>query len=704
MEAKITRKHKILIADDSEMNRAILTDMLSDEYDIIEAEDGLQALDILQQQRAELSLILLDIVMPEMDGFGVLAEMNQQRWIEDVPVIMISAETKASHVERAYELGVTDFIGRPFDALIVHRRVVNTILLYTKQKKLMSLVTEQIYEKEQQSNLMIEILSHIVEFRNGESGMHVRRVRILTEFFLNRLMQITDRYSFTTTEIATITTASALHDIGKIAIPEEIINKPGRLTDEEFAVMKTHSVVGAQMLADLPIHYKEPLVETAYQICRHHHERYDGGGYPDGLAGDAIPICAQVVSLADVYDALTSDRVYKKAIPHKEAIGMIVDGRCGSFNPLLLRCLADSADIIETLLDSSLSEEFDSLRIRNTAEEILRRKELTVSERTLQLLEQERMKNESFATLAGEIQFEYTLATDTLVLSRFGSEMLGLPELVLHPLDNVHINSMVAKQDVASLSETLQNTSPQCPDARFDFQMRLSGNPRWFRVMSRSLWSDDDPQQMTGVIGKAIDIHDSRTKIDQLERLASTDALTGLLNHNGARKRIERRLKKHRELRDKKYVLAIFDLDCFKSANDSYGHMFGDRVLAHTAKQLSGSIRRGDIAARAGGDEFLLFMEYQTNLEECVQRIFHALTGEFEGFSISLSMGIAKAEMVGYDYDALFQAADKALYAAKRAGRGKSYFYTDDMKDMLSVISPIDDDKKKEISNSIGGR
>ena len=256
----------------------------------------------------------------------------------------------------------------------------------------MCLVAEQVYENEQQSNLMIEILSHIVEFRNGESGLHVRRVRLLTEFFLHRLMQITDRYSFTTAEAATIVTASALHDIGKIAIPEEILNKPGRLTDEEFDIMKTHAAIGAQILAALPIYHKEPLIEAAYQICLHHHERYDGGGYPDGLAGDDIPLAAQIVSLADVYDALTSDRVYKKAFTHEEAVSMIINGKCGCFHPLLLRCLTDSANTIKILLDNSLSGEFENQRIRNTAEELLRRKELTISEHALKLLEQERMK------------------------------------------------------------------------------------------------------------------------------------------------------------------------------------------------------------------------------------------------------------------------------------------------------------------------
>ena len=272
------QKQKILIVDDSELNRAILADMLDSEYEIIEAENGLQGVGLLQQRGSEISLVLLDIVMPQMDGFGVLDVMAQNHWIEDIPVIMISAETGSSHIERAYELGVTDFISRPFDALIVHRRVVNTIMLYAKQKRLANMVADQIYENEQRSSLLIDILSHIVEFRNGESGLHVLNVRTLTELMLNHLVQKTDRYPLSPSDISMICTASALHDIGKISIDEKILNKPGRFTDEEFAIMKTHSMAGAEMLENLPIHQDDPLVKVAYDICRWHHERWDGRG------------------------------------------------------------------------------------------------------------------------------------------------------------------------------------------------------------------------------------------------------------------------------------------------------------------------------------------------------------------------------------------------------------------------------------------
>lgn len=331
----------ILIVDDSEMNRCILSEMLGEDYDILEATNGEEAISLLRQYETEISLVLLDLVMPVMDGFGVLSYMNERNWIEDIPVIMISGEDSVSYVRRAFDLGVADYIKKPFDAQIVYRRVYNTITLYAKQRRLLLLVTDQIYEKEKNNRMMISILSQIVEFRNGESGAHVLHINIITELILERLIQKTDKYDLSGSVRRMIVTASALHDIGKIGIDDKILNKPGRLTNEEFEVIKTHSAIGASMLESLEYYKDEPLVRIAHDICRWHHERYDGKGYPDGLKGEEIPISAQVVALADVYDALISDRVYKKAYSHEKAVEMILNGECGTFNPLLLECLTD---------------------------------------------------------------------------------------------------------------------------------------------------------------------------------------------------------------------------------------------------------------------------------------------------------------------------------------------------------------------------
>lgn len=357
---------QLLVVDDSEMNREILKEILGKEYRILEACDGEEALKILEQYGPEISLVLLDIIMPKMDGFEVLAYMNRDKWIEDIPVIMISSEGSESYIRRAYELGASDYISRPFDAKVVYQRVINMIKLYAKQRRLIHLVTDQIYEKEKNNRMMTGILSQIVEFRNGESGLHVLHINILTQLLLEKLMRKSENYDLSWSQQHMIATASALHDIGKIGIDEKILNKSGKLTKEEFEAMKQHTIIGARMLDRLEMYHDEEMMKYAYEICRWHHERYDGKGYPDGLKGEEIPISAQVVSLADVYDALVSDRVYKKAYSHEKAMEMILNGECGMFNPLLLECLVEIQDKVRKELGiKGVNECLEYLEERN---------------------------------------------------------------------------------------------------------------------------------------------------------------------------------------------------------------------------------------------------------------------------------------------------------------------------------------------------
>ena len=690
MNTEQKRRQRLLIADDSEINRSILADMLGEEYDILEAENGVEAVSALQKYRTEIDLVLLDIVMPEMDGFEVLSVMNRNRWIEDIPVIMISAESAPAHIERAYNLGVTDFITRPFNALVVHRRVVNTTLLYAKQKKLVSMVADQIYERERQNTLMIDILSHTVEFRNGESGFHVIHIRILTEVFLQHLLLKTDRYKLSPADIPLICNASALHDIGKISIADEILNKPGRFTDEEFAIMKTHTTVGADMLANIPVHKNDPLIGIAQDVCRWHHERWNGRGYPDGLKGDEIPIAAQVVALADVYDALTSARVYKPPFSHEKAVEMILGGECGAFNPLLLEVLKEAAPKLPELLQGGDQMRTAQLEMRSVAQEMHHYEELSASERTLQLLEHERMKYSFFAAMSQEVQFEYTAEPSMVVINAWGANYLGLKETVMDPLENPQVKELFSESAQRGLLRSIRGATPAQPMVRYECQVNLDGQPRWCRIIARTTWSGDEPPRYTGVIGKAVDIHDSQMKLAALERAASHDTLTGLLNHASAKKRIMERLA---EEQTGQFALVIFDLDYFKNANNTYGHAFGDEVLKFLAEKIHESIRGADIAARVGGDEFLLFLEYRGNLDPIISRIFNSISGStYERFPISLSMGVARTEDVGAEYDDLFHAADQALYKVKRSGRGRYTFYDETMRDMLSVISSIESD------------
>ena len=341
LEKLLQNKSQILLVDDSAMNRMILKEILGGDYSILEAENGQECLEKMQAEAGNIALVLLDINMPVMDGFEVLKAMNANHTIEDIPVIMISSDDSDDAIRRSYELGASDYVNRPFDARIVYRRVTNTIKLYAKQRRLVQMVSDQIRARENNTDTLVGVLSHIVEFRNGESGAHVLHIRIITELLLHRLLEISSQYPITAEQQDNIPLASALHDIGKIGIDEKILNKPGKLTPEEYEVIKTHSMLGAEMLHQLENFNEQPLLQTAYEITRWHHERWDGRGYPDGLKGDEIPISAQLVALADVYDALTSERCYKKAFSHEKAVQMILNGECGAFNPLLLQCLTD---------------------------------------------------------------------------------------------------------------------------------------------------------------------------------------------------------------------------------------------------------------------------------------------------------------------------------------------------------------------------
>lgn len=686
------KKEKILIIDDSEMNRSILTDMLIDEFDTDEAENGAVAVEILKKRAGEFSLILLDIVMPELDGFGVLEAMNADNLIESLPVIMISAETQSSQIERAYNLGASDFIIRPFDAAIVHRRVVNTVLLYAKQKKLIDIIDEQIYEKERNNNLMVDILSHIVEFRNGESGLHIRHVRLFTDFLLRCLVKKTDKYNLTENEIGVISMASALHDIGKISIDEHILNKPGKLTDEEYAVMKRHSIIGATMLEGLEWH-DNPLVKTAYQICRWHHERYDGRGYPDGIKGDDIPISAQIVALADVYDALTSERVYKKPISHGDAVKMIAEGQCGAFNPLLIECLLENADRIKSAISAGAAEKQSRVTVKNFADAVLHSKSRSASERTLRLLDYERMKYNFFAALTNEIQFEYIASTDTITFSSYGAQKLGLGETLILSKDKSKLDNLLGPDWLERLSERFGRTTPESPEFKGDCKIKIGGEVKWYTVIVRAIWNDDVPQKIDGAIGKMVDMTETHAKIDELTEKALHDPLTGLWNRAGSRKQIESRIK---NFPASKYAIAVFDIDFFKSANDTYGHLFGDKVLKEVSNRLMHSTRVYDICARIGGDEFLIFLEYKTDIGPIIARIFSQLNGKIENFDLHVSMGAVEMNDENQTYDELFHMADLALYYSKQSGRNQYHIYNDTMEDVLldsdisEILSPID--------------
>lgn len=496
-------KETILIVDDTMMNRALLSDIFCDSYNIIEAEDGEQAIAILQNHSSEISLIILDMIMPKIDGFGVLDAMNKNNWIRYIPVMAASSENSTDFVERAFQQGVTDFIERPFDSAIIIQRARNLIKLFAKQRQLASMVANELFEKERDSKVMISILAHIVEFRNGESGMHLVNVGKITEILLDQLIKHDTPYYLPYEMRNLIVTASALHDIGKIAIDEKILNKPGRLTDEEFEIMKQHSVIGYEMLSSLPFQNMQ-IIQVSREIIRWHHERYDGRGYPDGLKGDEIPISAQVTALADVYDALTSERVYKKAFSHEKAVQMIMNGECGTFNPLLLECLLETQDTIrqETSNPEQIIDSYEDFRL--LAPVVQQNSMLDITEHALERLKIERDKSHFFTEVSRHLHFDYDSTNDILSIPAWAAKRSHLPSQILDPAHNETITAALGPDMIEHFAKAIRSTTAQNPLIRLDCALECNDTKYDCILVARSLWASDSSEKMTGFVGRVL--------------------------------------------------------------------------------------------------------------------------------------------------------------------------------------------------------
>lgn len=668
-------RRKILIVDDNEMNRAILSDIIGVNFDILEAENGKDAIDILYKNESDIALVLLDIVMPILDGFGTLEIMRKNEWISTIPVIMISAENSVNVMEKAYDMGALDFISRPFDAMLVRRRIQSTMLIASKQKELEQLLKRQIYDKEKDNRIMVAILSHLVEFRNGESGLHVIHIRAITELILRELIKRTDKYNITKNDIPVICNAAALHDIGKILIPEKILNKKDKLNEEEFKIIQKHSEKGAEILRGLDIDQNEPLIKAGYVICRWHHERFNGEGYPDGLKGDEIPIIAQIVALADVYDALTSTRVYKQAYTPEKALEMIKNGECGTFNPELLDLFLSISDGLRMSSDTHSILGYTKEEVNDSISHLTYGNQDKVSERTLTLLEHERTKYRFFAELSQEVQFEYTEEPEMIQVSEWGCNHLNIDEIIYTPRDSKLGNEIFNPNDFDELLNILKNTTREKPNVTCTFILNINNKQRWCKIIARSMWEplENGGYQYSGAIGKIVDINDSVEEMNILQKKATHDSLTGLLNHATAKALITNLILKGKE----NYVLCLFDLDHFKQANDVYGHLFGDEVLKYVANTLKTSTRGDDITARMGGDEFLICMSYKDRdvIDEQIKRVYSCICGQYKEFKIGVSMGVSFMSDCDGDYDRLFKMADEALYEVKRNGRGNYRLY-----------------------------
>ena len=472
-------ERKLLIADDSELNRAILVSVLEKNFDILEAADGKEAIATLAAHEGNIAALLLDVVMPEADGFEVLEEMNRRGWIDEIPTIMISVETGGSYIDRAFQLGAADYVSRPFVPNMIRRRVINAILLHTKTRKLTGLIADHFYRRERNTDILAAILGYAVEARSGE-----------------------------------------------LLIPEGILTKPTALTPGEFDIVKQHTRLGAKIISDLPIYQNETIIKYALEICRWHHERWNGEGYPDGLKGEDIPIAAQVVSLADAYDALTSKRCYKEALSHEKSLEMIRGGECGNFNPLLLECLNDIADTLKHSAGAEAAAEPPAYR---WAKELIwkpdgSRQELSSARMTKQV-EQELSKRRFFSDLTEEFWFEFTRHPDAVALSAGAARRTGLPRVIVGPLSCTQLCSVVSADTIQAMRNRLLCAASDETYLEFETELTLDGHPSLCQIAIQITWASDEPGRFSSLFGRVLDIGERCRRLEDYRQAFAAPVL-----------------------------------------------------------------------------------------------------------------------------------------------------------------------------------
>ena len=568
MAAETPFKQVILIADDSAMNRAILADML-DGYEVVEAASGEEAVAILRKRGTDIDLVLLDIVMPGMDGFDVLAMMNHQKWIQDIPVIMITAETAGAYTKRAYELGAVDFINRPFDPQVVHQRITNTIMLYSNQKALTEAVAHQILAREKASNLMVATLSHIAEFRSGAGGLHIMRVNALTEILLRHLVARTDQYGLTPADMSAIAMASSLHDVGTVTLPEGLLKKQEHLTDEEFETYKSHALAGAELLESLP--YASDT-KFGYQICRWHHERWDGSGYPDGLVGDDTPIAAQIAGLADTYDSLTNDRRHPDAYSHEMAMDLLTGGVKGPFNPLLIECLVLAEnEVADAMKTKSLGEGRKSVESAQHVLDEIRQYDNPGAMHAYSLLEDERAKCRFVESLLGGISFEYDTTAKTLMLTEQSARTLGLPTFMVDPLSDERLIERGGLEPIGDFKRMLQAATPEHPEVSGTLTIRLGMAPRDYQVNCLTLWRRQENElRYTAIMGEMREQRRSYTA----ENRSRSDVFDAIKESGEAQSRPV-------------HAVLIVAPDAFGKYRETYGRLAGDACIGKISAMLN---------------------------------------------------------------------------------------------------------------------
>lgn len=684
-------KNKILIVDDVELNRAILSELFISEYEVLEADNGKTAVELMEDYRDDVAIVLMDIVMPIMNGLEALEIMNAKGLIEKVPVFLITAESSNEAISKGFKLGVVDVILKPFNPDNICQRVNNIIELYSHRYELETLVKNQMEKIEAQNEqlrnfnvAMIDVLSTVVEFRDCESGQHVHRVRKMTKTLLKVLGSENPKYWMSDEAIDNIADAAALHDIGKIAIPDRILKKPGKLDPEEFEIMKKHTLFGCEILETIDsLKQNKEQYQYCYNICRWHHEKWDGKGYPDGVSGDEIPIYAQIVSIADCYDALTTDRCYKKAFAHQKAVSMIKNGECGTFNPELLQCFLEISDSLPTILESGddLTDLKNNYRQASQSDSPEKKPQCESDfNRIIHLLEIEREKQEALFSMSGDIIFDYDVQKDKLTFSDEFKEVFGGECVIDGARAYLRRHEILVESDYQAIRGLYYAMSEENREYTKEIRMiNKAGEEVWYRIYSTSIWDKERKNVLLNVLGRLVSIDNMKREINQWKKQAESDHLTKLGNRAYGQQMLS-------EMTDTVATIMYIDIDNFKMVNDQHGHLFGDEVLYRIAEAIKEPFRAYDAICRLGGDEFMVIMRYSDDKETALLKANDIRAGIEKiakdiDIPMSASIGMSFYPLDGTDTELLLNKADKALYQAKKSGKNACVIYTDEIEE-----------------------
>lgn len=691
----VQERQTILLVDDQNQDRVALRKLLSPDYEIVEAADGNEAIQMMETYCLQLAAVLLDVDMPGLDGFEVLQIARQKGWVHSVPVFLIAEERAEEALERGYELGAMDILTKPFRPQVVRRRVDSMVELFRHRYELEQAVEEQTARiREQDARIrktnksMVEILSSAIGFRNVNSGVHVRRMRQITRMLLTDVMEHCPEYQLTSEQVERIADLSVLHDIGKIGVPDAILNKTGRLTDEEYECMKSHTIYGGELVERMDFQTGEEGRRYCYEICRHHHERWDGGGYPDGLKGEEIPIWVQAVSVADVYEALVSRRVYKPAYTASEAVQMILYGECGSFNPKILDALRRiSGQLTREVAGEAEKESEPSKTVvpMERLEEVPKSADVAVTtpEEVQMLFELEQEKYRIIAELSEDMIFTYNALFDSMEFSEKFCKIFQVPAYLNEFSKRPIPNRTFYPEELEELRKKRRSLTWAVPEMEMDLRLPLpNGSRPWFHLVLHTLNDRNDRTRELGYVGKLTNINRIKKEATEWQKRANTDALTQLYNRAGAHILFEELRQESRQT-PLQLTVAFMDIDRFKTLNDTLGHEAGDQILTAFGHSIRRLFRPDDIVSRFGGDEFLVVMKgmgdrtfAENKLGQLCRQTVKIACVE-EPMEISSSIGVAFFPRDGTEFDDLLRKADKALYASKRSGRGRLSFYED---------------------------